>query len=239
MAEITDYLNGLNEQNVQEESKILVVENPVLDKVFKKYESFLKNGLKHSSSYKLVSTESVHDSLCKKLRGICCSAQDIRNFSFGIKNYESSEVFAASGLFLSVLINKSFEEDFEIVTAHLNKLINCVGYKNEKNVVVNGDLGESAGVRQIGGSLRVKGSVDGSVGSRMTGGKIIVNKDITGLVGYELQGGKIYVKGNTSQCVGLDSKGGKIYFSGKMEDNLELRKCNARIYQNGVRIWPK
>ncbi len=240
MAEISDYLKELEEQKVQEESEIIVVRNPVVEELFKKYELSVIKYFEHFRKNRLLTNDAIYDSFCKSLRRLCCSSDDIAKFSLGLKKYDSSVLLFASGLFLSVLINTSSEKSFEIITSHLNTKIICVGYKNEKNVVVVGDLGDLTGSKQIDGTLRVKGCVDGYVGENMRNGQIIVEKNCTGSVGSELEGGEIFINGNVKGAIGSGSKGGKIYVEGKLDDQYFLPShCKAQIYHKGVLVWPE
>ncbi len=187
MAGIDDYLQGLDEQVVQEESKILVVRNPVVDVLLERYKLWMEE------SSKLEFLEQDYDFCSNLIKGMNYSAMDVRNFSVLFKVYENSDFFYWSGIFISALINTSKEKDFEIFTAHLSEEISHLGVHNKKNLTIMGDAGDFTGDNQERGRIIVKGSVGSNLGSHSKNGEIYVDGSI-GNIDSSCKA-KIYYKG--------------------------------------------
>ncbi len=191
MAEISDYLNDLGEQKVQEEKEIEIVENPVVEELCKKFEKWMQ--MKPSD----------YDSALKTVKGLKYSSKDVRNFSVSLSRYNiGGWPLRISGLFLSALINNSEEKYFEVIIQHLVQKACDLGKHNTKNVVIIGDTGYFLGAYMQTGLIIVKGSV--GIGA-----------------GYCMRAGKIKIDGNAGTGLGADSKGGKIYVKGRIEGRGE------------------
>ncbi len=148
MSQLENYLNQIKNQEITEESKILVAENPVLDALCKKYEVWLKK------------FDPFSDKPLIFLDGLEYTSKDVKDFSIMLKKYEDHDRFSESGQFLSFLTNHSYEKTFEIITMHLNKTINWVGAFCGKKIIVTGDLGECTGYcMKEGGELHVSGKI--------------------------------------------------------------------------------
>ncbi len=166
---IENYLQELDEQNVQEESKILVVENPAVKEICLFYDEWDK---KNNIPEFLL--DIYH-------RGIDClqakqfTMKDVFDFSIFLKNYEQRKYFYRTGFFLSALIQTSKEENFEVHTKHLHEKLNYVGSFSEgKNLVVLGSSGFDTGHGLKSGRIIVKGDADTNLGASSEGGEIIV-----------------------------------------------------------------
>ncbi len=103
MAEINDYLKDLGKQEVQEESKILLVNNPILEAICDKFERYLKNAFLRP-----------YDTALDSVKDLKYTAKDVKDFSVVFKKYESRAGFDGASIFFSALINHSEENDFEI-----------------------------------------------------------------------------------------------------------------------------
>src|SRR3989338_10136620 len=158
---LDNYLQELNEQEVQEDKKIKVVRSFVVEKICKRYEQWL-NGHKEYV---------VAKNLVEKLN---YSAKDVKDFSIRIKKCESDKWFFCSGIFLSALVNASQESDFEILTEHLIKNLCYLGLYNKKNILVRGNVGSSSGSNMTAGSLIIMGDAELITGNNLFGGEIII-----------------------------------------------------------------
>jgi len=77
----------------------------------------------------------------KAARKIAASASEIEAFSLKLAKYQEEKGFSwCAGMFLSALINNSPGRDFTVVTNHLDMAIEYLGYRNKKNITVQGDL---------------------------------------------------------------------------------------------------
>ncbi len=209
MAEISDYLKDLNEQVVQEDSQLLVAENPVVEQLCGILENLIK----------VPRITVPYISAAEATNGLVYTAEDIKDFSLQLKIFERYKEFPAwAGHFLSALINYSKEENYEVITEHLSKKLIYFGHYNEKNVTVKGSLGFGAGTLMTKGTLLVKGNVGDQPGRNLQGGKIIIKGSAGNTVGYESYGGEIHIKG----------KIGYVHSS-----------CIAKVYQEGIIVWSR
>ncbi len=238
MAEITDYLNGLDEQSVQSEKESLVVGNPVVDELCRMYEAWLKIDRIMSPGD---SWENFYGKTLTFFKANPFTSIDIKNFFGALKKYELGDDFVISGFFLSALINTCADDHFEIMTEHFSKKIRFLGYRNEKNVTVRGDLARHIGCRIIKGSLEVKGMVKSDVGRHMEGGILTIEGNLEeGHCGEEMKGGKIIVNGDASRSIiGANSENGEIHFNGNLDIDCFGSYDGAKIYHKGELIWPR
>ncbi len=241
MAGIENYLQELDEQNVQEESKIQVVRNPVIDNLFDKYEQWL-------------SEQKGYDHAVELIKKTKYTSKDIREFSMLIKKYECNELFSSSGFFLSALINQCRNKYFEIITGHLTKEIDWIGFFNIKHVVVIGSVGEAScaymkkgevniegnandflGEGAHGGICHVKGDAGYSTGLILDGGTIIVNGNTGDGAGFGMQSGKMTINGNAGLMTGTGSAGGEIYVGGRIQ-GIARKDSRCKIFRRGEQL---
>lgn len=197
-----------------------------------------------------------YDKILQLIGDIGYSSKDVEKFSIGLVEFEEDDCFRTVGLFLSALINNCKDNDFVIHTQNLRWLINSLGFRNTKNIVVNGNVGRFTGddmqggsivvnghteiwlgVRMKGGSITVKGSTAQQVGENMEGGSIIVEGDTGHWVGSWMESGSITVKGNAGEDVGEHMKGGEIYLLGNYESIANIE--GGKIYHKGELIVDK
>ncbi len=163
---INNYLNDLGEQKSQEESKILVVKNPVVDVLFERYSRWLNEKLHpYYESYPFA---------LKVISDLNYTSKDVELFFIEIKKQESHHYFVHSGLFLSALINKSCETDFKISTAIFDEKICWMGYLNEKNLYIKGDVGNAAFRQMSKGKVLIEGNVRWDFSEELRGGVVHV-----------------------------------------------------------------
>ncbi|MBI4919465.1 hypothetical protein HY837_06020 [archaeon] len=151
---LNEYLQNLEEQNVQEVKTIQVVQNPVVEEICKRYEKWLKRieFTKHR-----ITTENI---TIDCLRELVCNAKDVSDFSLMLKLYEEDERLKYSGIFIGILVNISQGEEFKIHTKHLKTKIDNLGFLNLKEkITIKGDAGDYTAVMMLGGKLIVEGNV--------------------------------------------------------------------------------
>ena len=142
--------------------------------------------------------------------------------------------FEKTGLFLSALINSSKDKEFTILTEHLDKRINLIGYCNKKIVNVKGNAGDIVGWWNEG-TISVEGNSGNSVGF-CNEGTISVKGDAGDYVGSGNEG-TISVEGDAGNNVGSGNKG-TISVEGKIK--LLSKEANyyrtSKIYEKGKLI---
>ncbi len=212
MAEITDYLNGLGEQNVPSEKEIFVVKNPKV--------AHLLNVVKYIAWNSFPSVFECYNSCLPQVQIIKHSSVDVREFSIELKRYEKliDRSPGILGIFISALVNSCEEESLEVVTEHLNKKLNFLGFKNKKNLTIKGSTGYYAGKDMESGVLTIKG-------------------DTGNVCGEMILSGEIHVEGSAGNYVGRWSEGGEIHVKGKLGSIGD--DCKSKIYHKGVQIWPR
>ena len=138
-------------------------------------------------------------------------SNNITEFSLLLEEHENKKYFEwFTGYYLSALINGSKDKDFRIITNYLSKTIDWIGYKNRKNIDVNGNAGGGVGLDMKKGTITINGNAGWGVGGGMEDGKITVNGNAGNWVGDSMKDGKITVKGNAGNKVGYEMGGGKI-----------------------------
>ncbi len=230
---IENYLQSLDEQKAQEEKQISLVCNPVMDVLCMKFEEFSSKVKDNFSDW-----TDYHAAL-KLISGAEYAAEDVKEFSVVLKKYESAKFFEkTSGLFLSALINNSKEEDLEVITEHFYK-INYLGYLNEKNLTVIGNLGNNTGNHCAGGRIKILGSTELFTGYSMDGGELIIEGNTGDNAGFCMSGGKLIIKGNAGDNTGWSMRGGEIHISGKYVSIGPDCVGEGKVYCKRKLVWPK
>lgn|SRR3990167_5152679 len=162
------------------------IQNKVVAKLVKVYVAWLEEqpSLGFGRAYQLGIDKTKH---------LVYASKDIANLCLRLKDYEQHKEFEWSGLFLSGLINKCKDEEFFLMTEHLDKQISLIGYENTKKIVVQGNTQDHTGGSMSGGSITVKGNAGQYTGSFMNGGVIKVTGTIQ-QISKHVFGGKIYEK---------------------------------------------
>ncbi len=199
MAEITDYLKGLDEQVVREEKNIEIVRNPSVDLLCKIY----KDVFRIVGDYHLDEQDDYWDcyAICETRVGrISYNAKDITDFSTRLKEFENRDNFAGyTGFFLSALVNHCTEKEVTIFTKHLSEPIERLGYMNERNLTIIGDVGNNAGQEMIEGKILITGSAmdkaaRSAIGRLAVDGEICIEEGEPPWVSIDC-GAKVYHKG--------------------------------------------
>ncbi len=222
---INDYLKELDEQKVQEESEIQVVGNSSVELLCKTLERWFEEikrrwplreqymvDDKYTYDVKKREGERDYDYCTNLVKGIEYTSKDVGTFSIRLLEYKSNPWFVFSGMFLSALINNCEEENFEVITRHLEGGsfygLYQLCYKNTKNVTILG----------FGGS---------SLCEEMLSGKVTVNSDVCIDVD-EIMNGEIHAEGKNCSLLGFHPSMFRRSYP-----------CKAKIYHKGVLVWPK
>lgn len=176
--------------------------NPDLEYLIREYEEFMEKATDFFVSEKL------YEEL--KLDTEHLSSKNIEQFSLVLGKYQQLENFYISGIYLSNLINYSKDEEFTIHTNHIDYLIEDIGYKNTKNITVNGNAGSFIGRKMQGGIITVNGDTGYYVGYQMQNGIITINGNAGDFVGYHMKGGIITINENAGNFVGNSMQDGII-----------------------------
>ncbi len=214
MAEITDYLQDLGEQQEVREKEIMIVHNPVVDKLCKLYE--IRVGIRKGQ---IIEFGSHFENCLWLLRNMNYTAKDIFDVCARLKEYETYTKFMDMGAFISALIEHCKEKKIIILTHHFAEKHHCICCDlkdEEKTIEIFGNVGENACVR-------------------MEGGTVIINGDSYDCLGALMKGGKIIVKGNVNQRLAGYSHGGEIHIEGKFNGEID-RGCQVKIYHKNKLI---
>lgn len=177
-----------------------------------------------------------YEQACELVKNTRCSAGDIERFSIALAESSNEENDSDKrGFFLSALISASEGMDFVIHTIHLPE-INYLGFKNEKNIVINGSAGSSVGKYMKEGKIVVKGNSGRLTGQHMESGIITIEGDAGYAVGDYMKGGTIVVKGDTGHNVGYFMEGGEIHTEGACRSISKYVK-GGKIYHKGKLVY--
>ena len=232
-----DLFGKLKPEKRVEIIKPKVKRNETLDRVVRGYEKGLENyGLYQEGKLKIKIPEYEDDwyYIAKSSAPSEISSNNITEFSLLLGEHENKKYFRdVTGLYLSALINSSKDKDFKIITNYLSKAIHYVGYKNRKNIDVNGNAGDWVGGGMENGKITINGNAGWGVGDEMKDGKITVNGNAEGGVGYEMKDGKITVNGNAGLGVGYGMEDGEITVNGNTRDGVGWDMKDGEITVNG------
>jgi hypothetical protein len=157
-------------------------------------------------------------------------ARDVEEFSVLLAEFQDEKYFSwKAGLFLSALINCGKDSDYIIHTQHLVRLPTFLGYRNEKNIIVNGNAGGNVGEGMKTGSITINGNVGTYIGTGMKGGSITVEGNVE-TFGWEMQNGSILVKGDAGDYVGQGMRGGQITVNGNVGSEVGLHMVGGEIW---------
>jgi len=168
------------------------------------------------------------------IRGIEYTVRDVHDFSYILAALPKQDHHGSAGQFLSALINNGKESNYLICTEAFGKKIDDIGHMNEKQIIVQGNGGNSAGFRMKSGELIIEGDAEAQIGRMMSGGTIVVKKFADWRIGEEMSGGTIRIEGayeselwhgipvtnigREPKEVGYKMKGGRILISAGVED---------------------
>lgn len=142
-------------------------------------------------------TELLYSKAESCIKKVKYSPLDVEKFSLALWDFQQEPNFASkAGIFLSAMINNGQDTEYIIHTNHLSKMLDLIGFRNSKNIIVNGNVGRRAGCLMRDGSFIVKGNAGNVLGDGMVGGRIVINGDAEAIVGDNLVDGEIVVEGN-------------------------------------------
>jgi hypothetical protein len=199
-----------------------------------------------------------YDAAIMFVHGMEYGVRDVEKFSLAMVEFEHEERFyQKAGVFLGALINEGKDEDYIIHSSHLACGIDHLGYRNTKNITVQGsagdycgngmeggsitvegDTGGGCGYDMEGGSVIVKGNTDDTCGYQMKGGSITVNGDAGERCGHEMEGGSVIVNGDAGHACGSLMKGGEIHINGEISTIRGDTKL-GKIFHQGELIFPQ
>ena len=179
--------------------------------------------------------DDVHESVCDVIRNLKYSAKDVEKFSLALANFEQEPDFETkAGYFLSALINNGLDSDYVVHTDHLSLKINYLGFKNQKNIIVKGNVRDNLGRQMTKGSIIINGDAENDVGHRMTGGVIIIKGNTGNWTGIYMVGGEITLNGNASAFVGDSMRNGVIYVLGNVGCAVGNKMMGGEIHLDGT-----
>jgi hypothetical protein len=144
------------------------------------------------------------------------SAKDVEDFSILMSELQGGAFFPTSaGFFLSGLINNCNDAEFIIHTKAFAEPIISIGYRNTKNITIDGDAGAYLGDEMVKGTIIVKGNAGDSVGWYMKGGSIIVEGDAGYSVGCHMSDGELRINGSFKE-ISQEFPGGKVFHKGRL-----------------------
>jgi len=214
-----DLFGKLDPEKKVEIIKPKVKRNETLDLIVNGYEKGLENyGLyeKGKLKIKIPGGEYWKYYIAKISASLEIPSERITEFSLLLEEHENKNYFEYfTGWYLSALINGSRDKDFKIITNYLSKTIDYIGYKNTKNIDVNGNVGGLIGDGMKGGKITVNGNAGDWVGDCMEDGEITINGNARDGVGGYMEGGKIHLNGDYKSLSDY-IPGGNIYHRGKL-----------------------
>lgn len=167
-----------------------VVEDETLRQLMDRFRSF------RSSYHTASNLEEHYQEAVEAIRGIEYTAEDVEKFSVALDDFPDDRcIYENLGYFLSALVNEGSDRDYTIHTRHWAKLPDILGYKNTKNLTIEGDVGDFLGYLMQEGKILLKGTARDLIGSNMIGGEIHIEGDIISFISDKIEGGRIYHKG--------------------------------------------
>lgn len=138
------------------------------------------------------------------------SPKDVEKFCLVLPEFQDESEFPYhAGLFLSKLVEHGSSDSYRLSFRHLERpvsLLTC----NGKQLVVDGDVGELAGLSMDSGHLIINGDANSYLGRFLCGGRITVNGNVYGEAGYRMESGSIRIKGILEGDVGSGMLGGHV-----------------------------
>ena len=178
--------------------------------------------------------DEIYAKCLDKLKGVNCSSKDFELFSLALIGLTEEDFFQRkAGLFLSALIAYGKNETYLLQTKNLNLEIECFGYENRKNIIVEGDVSECLGNLMSDGKIIVKGNAEKYAGQGLSGGSIIINGDTGEGTGSLMDGGFIEVHGDAGEKVGEEMRGGIILIKGDSGDDNGNGMTGGEIHIEG------
>lgn len=240
-----DLFDALDPESRQEKDRNFEVhENALLKEICNNYEEWVQSQpFFNQPFFRNLFPEVKEYKSALKLFKDKYSAVEILEFVTHLPFYEKRlPLFDRAGIFISALINNSPDIQFYLNFSCLKEKLDYVGYRNLKEIMIIGDLGNKAGYEMKSGKIFITGNAGDRIGKGMLGGEITIDGRVGESVGYNMMGGKIIVKGNTGDNVGShmrDWMGGRemrcpeIIIEGNAGENIGIGTKGGKIYLNG------
>jgi hypothetical protein len=136
------------------------------------------------------------------LGGIDIRPRQIEAFSVALSASADMERFGIpGGIHLSAPINTGRSGNYSLWTSGYISQLESLGHRNRKSIVVHGDAGHYSFEGMESGEVLVEGEVTDSAGENMSGGvlrmggALLIEHAIAGFEAGPVSGGKIYHKG--------------------------------------------
>jgi formylmethanofuran dehydrogenase subunit C len=163
-----------------------------------------------------------------------CSVDEINRFSLVLASFQHiGNYHVIAGFFLSALVNSSKDGICHIDTKALDMPLEQLGYCNEKNMVVEGNVGRDLGLDMHGGSIKIDGDAGDEVGRDLKDGLIEVSGDAGKCCGGDMEGGRVVISGNTGIMLGRDMEGGIVEVLGNAEHSVGTGMRGGKIIIRG------
>ena len=137
------------------------------------------------------------------------------------------------GIAISALLNLSSEENIEI---EVKRPWNYLGMYNQKNIDIEGNVGNFLGKNMHKGKISVNGNAEHYVGERMEGGRIVVNGKVEYCAGRCMLGGELWVEGDAGWNLGISMKGGIVVVDGDAGDGIARNMMGGKIWVKNLRV---
>lgn len=184
--------------------------------------------------FKQTEPHTTYSKAFEQVRDLVYSTKDVEKFSVFLEELQDEDVFSdKAGYFLSALINNGSDDDYTIHTSHLSRPIHFLGFRNKKNVLVEGDLGDYAFTRMERGNFTVNGDACDRAGHRMNSGEVLIRKNAGYRLGDKMFGGRITLEGNGGSDVGGQMSEGTILVKGDVGRGLGREMHGGRIWVEG------
>ncbi len=185
-----------------------------LAKIMQGYEELLRNEAKDLVWLMQYSTVIKAYGIAEQgIEGLDYQAEDIEEFCYALDHSDQIPylITGPAGIYISALCNHAKEDEIKLHLRDLNVKINLIGYRlpPNKRLIIEGNLGDFAGIALDGGELIIDGSAKNYTAAGMKRGKIIVKHNLGFNTGHGMTGGELIVSGRIK---GLGKVvGGKIY----------------------------
>jgi formylmethanofuran dehydrogenase subunit C len=216
-------------------------ERPVRDAEIKKdlkLEEIIRAWSRNDIEF-ITNIETRYEKTAGTVKGIVIDSSDIERFCIALAGFQDEKEFGnKAGFFLSALVNSCKNKDVIIRTSHLSERINYLGFRNTKNVTIEGNAGESAGCQMKTGRITLNGDALDNPGVWMRGGTLVVNGNAGEYAGWIMKAGRLIIRGNAGSNVGGQMEGGLIRLEAGYA-SLSEAITGGKIFHKGQLIWPK
>jgi len=190
-----DLFTGLNPESEQEKQDFKVADIPELERIVECFEEVIS--IIHPNYYannppSFRGSDEEYEYCMRKAPK--ASAEHIQLFCITLGKHITRRTETILGLYLSALVAKSPDREFNLQMIHAS--VQDIGYRNEKNVIVVGDVGALAGMCMKGGALTIKGNTGNNLARGMEGGTLVVEGNAHNPLCYDMSGGSVEIRGS-------------------------------------------